>query len=244
MNEDKMKVLERLRTTEELYVLMSAFTRMPYVSCDQETFDDEVFLFFDGDAAQKEAKQLIEAGNLVHIAKVEKNLLLQFYLSLYPLGVNCLHINKGTDGEMQIQHADLVTRGDNKTDENGRIIVENPEFHLTALYFIQEFKKHPATEVPEELTEIYDEMRAHFERGQYIVPTKEGEGIPLLKKEEGLTYFPLFTDAQEFQKFNLEGKFSGGILPVEKITEILPEDVVGVVVNPFGVNLMLDVQKQ
>ena len=45
--QEKQKLLGRLRTAGELYVILSVCTREPYVVCDQETFDDKVFLFVD-----------------------------------------------------------------------------------------------------------------------------------------------------------------------------------------------------
>ena len=47
-------LLERLRTAPELFSLMSVCTKEPYVVCDGETYDDEVFLFFDVEEAKKE----------------------------------------------------------------------------------------------------------------------------------------------------------------------------------------------
>ena len=35
----KIETLNKLRTVEAIYVLMSSCTRMPYVVCDPETFD-------------------------------------------------------------------------------------------------------------------------------------------------------------------------------------------------------------
>ena len=43
---DKQAVLGRLRDTKALYVVVSACTKLPYVVCDPETFDDEVLVFF------------------------------------------------------------------------------------------------------------------------------------------------------------------------------------------------------
>ena len=83
---------------------------MPYVACDEETFDDKVFVYFEEEPAKEAGKKLLDAGNLVHIAKVENRLFLEFYTSLYPMGVNCLHINQGVDGDILIQHSDLLRR--------------------------------------------------------------------------------------------------------------------------------------
>ena len=39
----KQETLAALRNPGELYVIMSAATKMPFVKCDEETFDDEIF---------------------------------------------------------------------------------------------------------------------------------------------------------------------------------------------------------
>lgn len=40
---EKLAVMKKLSTSKELFVLMSLCTKMPFVMCDPETFDDEVF---------------------------------------------------------------------------------------------------------------------------------------------------------------------------------------------------------
>ena len=42
----KQETLAALRHPGELYVIMSAATKMPFVFCDEETYDDEVFLYY------------------------------------------------------------------------------------------------------------------------------------------------------------------------------------------------------
>ena len=40
------QVLVNLRNLEEIYVIMSGVTKMPFVLCDEETFDDEVLVYY------------------------------------------------------------------------------------------------------------------------------------------------------------------------------------------------------
>ena len=42
----KQETFAALRNPGELYVIMSAATKMPFVKCDEETFDDEIFLYY------------------------------------------------------------------------------------------------------------------------------------------------------------------------------------------------------
>lgn len=243
MNE-KLELIKKIQNAEQVYAIMSMFTKMPYVVCDEETFDDEVMIFFEEEAAKNVAKKLLEEKNPVHIAKVEPRSFLPFYTSLFAIGVNCLRINKGLEDETTLQNEELVKKPEVGELPDGKVRVENPEFHLTALYFTQEFRKNPNGEVTDKLKELYDEMRVHFTRGQYIIGTEEGQGLPVLKQKDGNTYVPLFTDLQEFQKFNREGKLRGRIIQAEKISEVLTDETTGVVVNPFGVNVVFNITKQ
>lgn len=243
MNESKLEILTALQKSEAVYVLMSGYTRMPYVVCDEETFDDEVLLFFSEEAARQEAKRLMELKNPVAIAKVELDRRLEFFTSLFPIGVNCLRIDKGTDGEVTVQHNELIKREEPENYPEGKVRVENPELHLTALYFTQEFCRNREAGMTEELAALYEEIQAHFRKGNYIIPAEEGKGIPMLKNAEDKAYLPIFTDYQEFQKFNREGKLKGGVVKAEKIPELISKEMTGVTINPFGVNMILDMKQ-
>ena len=60
----KRELLMRLGHDADIFALISLCTREPYVVCDEETFDDEVFLFLDEEEAKKEAARLAAARML------------------------------------------------------------------------------------------------------------------------------------------------------------------------------------
>ncbi len=43
---DQQPLVQKLTGAQELYTLLSLCSKAPYVMCDAETFDDEIFLFF------------------------------------------------------------------------------------------------------------------------------------------------------------------------------------------------------
>ena len=61
---DKQQVLNQLRNAKEIYVIMSLCTKMPYVVCDKETFDDEVLLYFKEEDIRREGKREPDASLL------------------------------------------------------------------------------------------------------------------------------------------------------------------------------------
>ena len=60
----KKELLMRLGHDADIFALISLCTREPYVVCDEETFDDEVFLFLDEEEVKKEAMELLEKMGL------------------------------------------------------------------------------------------------------------------------------------------------------------------------------------
>ncbi len=231
-----------LRSREEIFVLMSACTNMPYVACHPETYDDQVLLYYKEDDAHKEAKRLTEAGSPASVSRVDGKVMLQFYNSLFLMGANCLKVNRGMENEIMIQLADLVRRpaGDSKD----QMRVENPQLHLTALYLAQEQRSSKPSRSPEEMRELQEEVMVHFSRGRYLIASEEERGIPLLKTNDGKVYQPIFTDAVEFKKFDRENKLKAGIVEFGNLGKAMAKEATGVSINPMGANLMIQLEQR
>ena len=135
------QVLVNLRNLEEIYVIMSGVTKMPFVLCDEETFDDEVLVYYQEESAKEKAKTLAEDRYHVGIAKIEKNIRLGFFTNLYTMGVNALAVNVGTEEEIRVQLEHLVVRKNKEELPEGKKLIENPELHLTAMYLMQEMQR-------------------------------------------------------------------------------------------------------
>ena len=232
--DNEKEVLGKLRNSEAIYVPMSECTKMPFVLCDEETFDDEILVFFDEEHAKEECKKLMEQKNPLH----------SFYSSLLPMGINAIVVEKGTEQEMIIQLSSLITRKNGSEDAQGRPIVENPELQLTALYFMQQLRKTEDLQMTEELKEIQEEMLAHYVKGTYIVAYQEEQGVAILRQKDGKVLQPLFTDIQEYLKFQnsqKDVKFKTAVIEAKDLSKILAKETTGVVVNPYSINLQLQV---
>ena len=215
---EKEQLLSSLRNAEEMYVFMSLCTKMPYVLCDEETFDDEVLLYYTEEDAQREGKKLIEQRIPIQIAKIEKKQLLGFFSSLY-----------------------LVIRPNTGDLPDGKVWVENPQLHLTALYFMQEMRRQEKPELTEELKGLQEEILVNYGRGRFIVAVHKENGMPMLKQKNGDAYQPIFTDILEFRKFNKEDQFKTMAIEAKNVPKMLVNEAKGVVINPYGVNLQIPI---
>jgi len=241
----KRAAAEMLRKADAVYMILSLCTRMPYVVCDEKTYDDEILLYFEEEAAKAAVKKLLEKKEPVQAVKIGKKDLLAFYVSLMPLGVNCILVNQGTPVEIPIQLDEIIRR--KEPEEEGKMLIENPQLHLTALYFMQAVRKAQKVELTEELKALHEEMMVHYQRGTYIIPVKEQAGTLVMKQKNGQVFQPVFTDIQEYKKFLSMQKEKGiksAVLPSEKIPGLLAPETAGVVVNPFGVNLQLQIRRE
>ena len=189
----KIETLNKLRTVEAIYVLMSSCTRMPYVVCDPETFDDEILLYYTEAEAKEEAMKLQKEGNPMQLVKVDENSRLSFFTGLFPMGVNCILVDKGLDGQITVQLDELNTRPKDEELPEGKIRVENPELVLTAAYFMQQMRKPDKPEMTDELKELNEEMLAHYQEGRYIVTVQVLEFLNFLHiRKDWLIHFPIF----------------------------------------------------
>ena len=221
------QALVNLRNLEEIYVIMSGVTKMPFVLCDEETFDDEVLVYYQEESAKEKAKTLAEDRYHVGIAKIEKNARLGFFTNLYTMGVNALAVNVGTEEEIRVQLEHLVVRKNKEELPDGKKLIENPELHLTAMYLMQEMHRNIGPEMPENVKELQEEMMAHYKKGTFIVGVQEDNQVPLLRQPDGSLYQPIFTDMIEFTRFAQGKKMKTAAIPADKIPEILIPDAEG-----------------
>ncbi|MEE1242683.1 MAG: SseB family protein [Frisingicoccus sp.] len=248
MSVDKKTVMQKLQQASEIYMILSNYTRMPFVMCDPETFEDEILVYFEKQDADVRAKELTDSGNPTAVTRIENKAFLSIYAGLYPMGIDCICVDQGKDSETHVHLEELVRRQDQKTLPNGQMIIENPALHLTALYFMQEFRKKERTELTEELQEMQEELLAHYSKGTFLVALKaDGKGIVIIKNKQGMPLLPIFTDMPEFHKFQLANpkeKFGTGMIKAEKVVSVLPPDAAAVILNPMTANIPLNVQRR
>ena len=245
---DKKNTIIRLQKESQIFIILSKCTRLPFVWCDTESYDDEIFVYFDEANARQKAEQLTKDGELVLVVNIPNKNFLPFYSGLFPMGVNAIVIDGGTEAELVIQLEELVRKPDDSKLPEGQVRVENPSLHLTGMYFMQELRKKPRTGLDEKLMEMQNEMLAHYAQGTYVIAMKaEEKGVVLMKNPQGQSALPVFTDIQEFQKFimaNPKEKFMPGIVKADKVASLLPPDASTVVLNPLGMNVPLNVARK
>ena len=235
----KTETLIKLKEFREIYALISPLTKNPYIVCNPETFDDEVYVFYKEDAAKVEMENLRRKMQPVQVVRIDQKARLGYFINLLTIGANAIVVNKNRDTEISVQVNELVKKKI-ETDDEKKQPIENPELHLTALYFMQELRRGTKAEMTQELKELYEEMIAHLQKGRFILPVKEDKQLILLKQKDDRIFVPIFTDIQEFTRF-LQTRKGEVIQPMvvqaDKLPGFVKDSIAGVVLNPFGVNV-------
>ena len=78
MTVDQVFIIKKLQNLDEMLVAYSAVTRMPFATCDEESFNDQVWIFTDQDKmkafAEKYKEEKIKYKKLNNIIDKWENL--------------------------------------------------------------------------------------------------------------------------------------------------------------------------
>ena len=168
---DHSFIIKKLQGLPEMFVIFSQSTKHPYVTCNEESFDDQIHIFSDAEAAHAYvvAKNEQEKIPVVSV-RVAAEQFLHFYGTLYALGVNgvVLHDN---DTETSLALEAIVHRRHNPDElpEKQRPVI-NPELMLTSLYFLQKMRRPVSEEEKEkaDLRAMDEELVANLVRGRFL----------------------------------------------------------------------------
>ncbi len=248
MSVDYTLVIKRMQKMEQVYVLFAESTRLPFVECDPDNFDDQIHMYVEESAAQGAVKDYEEKQMPLRVVKVEKKQMPAFLTSIHLMGVNLLVFYE----TMSVSRIPLgqIINVDPKKMEHKNIPLNNASLQLTVIYFIQELRRPGQRKDDEErikrLQELEEEMTVDLVRSRFIMPVSASEDngsvtIPYIKTPSGDMFQPIFSDMWEFQKFqrNPDRKFKMAVVPFSKLLSSLAQQAKGFVLNPGGVNLIL-----
>ena len=170
MTVDNRFLIKKFEQYEFIYVLFSQMTKLPYVECDEETFDDQVYIFTEEVRTQEFAKRYTEDKILLAAAKIPQAQIKSFLASLYAIGVNALMV-QDEGAPVRIELEQLMPKPDIEALCNDKIPKMNPQVQLTALYFLQELRRpvERSVEDKKRLRSLEEEMAANLMRSRFIM---------------------------------------------------------------------------
>ena len=135
MTVDQVFIIKKLQNLDEMLVAYSAVTRMPFAICDDESFNDQVWIFTDQDKLKTFAEKYKEEKKLILPVKVQKKDASMFYMNLFAMGINEVVFCDG-DQENKIELTKIVRMPDVDALPENRKPILNPQLQLSAAYFL------------------------------------------------------------------------------------------------------------
>lgn len=248
---DKKFLIRSIQKKENIIVAYCAYTNMPFVTCDPETFNDQVWIFDTNEQLQDFAKPYTEKKILLKGLQYPNKALLGFFSMLYTIGVNEL-VFVTEAGKETLELEELVRKPDYSKLPQQQQPVLNPELQLTGLYFMQEASR-PIPNEEKDLKDLEEELAANMVKAKYIVPIELLEGpesdaeklknrkyrLPILKNKKEEVFQPIFTDPTEMAKFNRENKFKALVMPFANLSKAVVTESKGFLLNPLGYHIAM-----
>ena len=240
---DHSFIIKQLQTAEEMFAAFSPTTRHPFVTCDEESYNDQVHIFLDESQACCFAESYDERKIPITVGKIPQAQFLNFYARLYNLGINAVVLHdKNTATELALESIVKREPDISKIPPEKRPIV-NPELQLTALYLLQELRRQIPQEEKQGLAALDEELVAHLMKARFLsaaVPAPDGVDtdekkqiqFPLIKSKNGDMYQTLFTDMYELKTFDPEQKLRPLALSFADLDKLLIKESKGYILNP------------
>ncbi len=238
------RALTALRTKERLFCAYSGATKMPYVTCDPESFNDQVWIFSTEEGVKAFGEEKAKEKIVIIGMRVENKDFMRMYSTFYSIGATT--ILYGDEGQtVEVELTSLVKQADFSKMEPSKRPLFNPALQLCGLYFMQEMRRPvPLGEKPG-IHDLEEEMLVNLKRAEFLVPmeisSEENKrvSVPLLKNQKGDAMQPAFTDVMELQKFAGSKKMRAAKVPFEKLQGMLVQEAKVMIINPLGFSLPL-----
>lgn len=244
MGINKEQAVKELQNRERVFVAYSQVTKLPYVTCDEESFNDQAWVFATEEGIKEYGKKLLDDKILLMGMRYEKKDYPRFYGTLYAIGVNTVIWVDGEE-KVEVDLSDIAKQNDlSKLDPQKRPLL-NPTLQLSGIYFMQELRRPVGKEEHKNLREMEEELLANLRKSEFLIAMDISEGepkkvnIPFLKDKNGKILQPVFSDVMELEKFIKGKKMRIVKMPFAKLLDVMLEKAAAYVINPLGFNLVL-----
>lgn len=237
--------VKEIQAREDMFVAYSQATKLPYVTCAEETYNDQAWFFADEETLKEFGKKKLDDKILLMGMKYEKKDFPKMYGLLYAVGVNTLVWNNGSE-EIEIELERIVRQPDlSKVEPQKRPLI-NSTLQLSGIYFMQELRRPVAKEEHGNIRELEEELIVNLKKSEFLVAMAQNEeepakvNIPYLKDKDGKILQPVFSDVLEYEKFARGRKLRIVKIPFAKLPEIMIPQAEAMAINPMGFNLLLN----
>jgi hypothetical protein len=249
-NQVYSEILERIKTEELLWVSYMPNTNNYYL--DFENGKPTCYIFTEKQYYDEYQDYMLQQQIFVKPAENYKEQRMLMFGDLYRSGFEMLVIDNGQT-HLVMSLFDVIDRPDFSNVPQISRPIMNPKLVCAANHFFQGLSTKRVTRDMEAnmFKEIYnakylmplDASKMNMEKtnadnGECVIKEKSIMQFPLITNAEDKSFYPFFTDWNEFRRYDKEQKFSGNIMTFEDIKYFI-DKADGITINPYGANIIL-----
>ena len=244
MGISKEEAIKELQNRETVFVAYSQATKLPYVKCDEETYNDQAWIFSTEEEIKEFGKKMIEDKILLMGMRFSKKDYPRLYGTFYAIGVNTVVWVDGED-KIEIDLPDVAKQADMSKIEPAKRPLLNPTLELSGIYFMQELRRPVEKDQHGNLRELEEELIVNLKKSEYLVAMNVDPedpkkiNIPYLKIKKRNSPACIYR-RMELEKFTKGQKLRIAKVPFAKLPELLIDKAMAYAVNPLGFNLVLN----
>lgn len=224
------RICELIRTEEEMYTILVRVTNNFYL--DEEDGLPAAWIFTGHSFAEENVRNLRDFGLEVREMEIPVKQRLGFFHDLFRSGIEAVRIDRGQEHSFTMSLFNLIERPDEKA-----LKTMNPVLVRDANRFYQDISRNRATPQEQKF------FSTALGKAVFLVPVNAENGSnPMVTNKAGGKYFAVFTDPNEFFRFDKKHVYEAAEVPFKELQK-LAEKADGIVVNPFGFGLSLDTAK-
>ena len=236
-----------IRKMARIHVIISNFTRLPYMAMAKDGKTFSVLVYDTAAAAKQQIEQMKTRRELASVQDIDRNQIIPFFESLYLHGFNnALFMTQ--DGIYPVALMEIVRK---KLPPKNFRIIENPQLMRSGMFYMQEFKKGPEgadEKVRQALNRVFVN---HMAGAKYLLPyiesqngNQKGMRFMIVTMNPGQDkYLPVFTDRTAFMRFNnnvQNPQVKMLVLDFRQLSAFnMPEGAKGFVINPADLSAPL-----
>ncbi|MDD7730545.1 MAG: SseB family protein, partial [Clostridia bacterium] len=229
MGISKEEAIKTLQSADRLFVAYSQATKLPYVTCDEESgsYNDQVWIFTTEEGIKNFGQEKLKDKILLMGMGYEKKDFPRLYGTLYAIGANSVVLTDGEE-QVEVELEKIARQADFSKLEPAKRPLFNPTLQLTGIYFMQELRRPlKKEERTVNLREMEEELIVNLKKSEFLVAMATDPddatkvNIPYLKNKQGDILQPAFTDVMEFDKFARGKKLRAAKVPFAKLPGLI-----------------------
>lgn len=243
------RIIREIQNCENLWVAFSGNSNGYFVG--NEKGRATAYIFSEKEYYEQYYVHMQQKGKEISAAENPVKFRMALFADFYRCGFNCVMVDNG-QYNVSIDLFDIIKKPVLDTDNKQVKYIVNPDLMRTANWIFQEHKRDGID------GKLWQLLFSEIFRAEYIIPVDANKlkidkfngreisvtedskiSFPLLENKDGKKFYPFFTDWNEYRKYDMKSEYSimaAGFKDMEKFVDKAD----GIVINPFGVNIILN----